>query len=128
MAPFQVSIRSDKTRNVIYVEQAGRGEVRDIEGFIAAYRDACRQVKAGFVLVNDQRKLEPYADEALETVKQLVALCNEYGMSHCIRIVADSLVTKTRISRILVSTGPTYDNLRVNTPEEAEVLLRRLGH
>src|SRR5271157_5518713 len=111
MAPFQLSIRCDKTRNVIYVEQSGRGEVRDIEGFIAAYRDACRQVKAGFVLVNDQRKLEPYADEAIDTVKQLVALCNEYGMSHCIRIVADSLVTKARISRILVSTGPTYDNL-----------------
>jgi hypothetical protein len=128
MTPFQVSIRCDKTRNVIYVEQSGRADVQDIEGFIAAYRDACRQIKTGFVLVNDQRKLEPYADEALDTVKRLVALCDEYGMSHCIRIVADSLVTKTRISRILVSSKPTYDNLKVNTPEEAEALLRQLGH
>jgi len=115
-------------RNVIYIEQSGRGEVQDIVGLLAAYRDACRQVKPGFVLVNDQRTLEPYADNALETVSQLVAVCDEYKMSHCIRIVADSLATKARISRVLVFSKPAYENLRVNSLEEAEELLRRLGH
>lgn len=123
MAGFSFSLRVDVARNVMYMVQEGRADVEDLHRLKAEYERVLPRMRPEFVLVNDQRRLEPYSDEALEVAKELVELTNRYKASRVIRIVAEGLVSRTRVSRILVSAQSRYENIRVSSPEEAEALL-----
>ncbi len=123
MPEFKFSVRVDSARNVMYMAQEGHADVDDLRRLMVDYETALRRMQPGFVLVNDQRHLEPYSDEALEVAKELVELTNRHQASRVIRIVAEGLVSRTRVSRVLVSAQNRYENIRVNTPEEAEALI-----
>lgn len=124
MSAYRFSIRAEPARNVIYLEQEGSAGRDDLLRMRAAYERALDEVRPGFVLVHDQRKVESFTDEALEVGKDLVTLTNERGAARVIRIAPEQLAPRTRITRVLVTAKSRYENVRVSTPEEAEALLR----
>ena len=124
MPNYRFSIRTDPARNVVYMEQEGHAEREDLSRMRDAYVLALDEVRPGFVLVHDQRKVESFTDEALEVGKELVALTNKRGAAKVIRISPEQLAPRTRVTRVLAGARPRYENLRVATPEEAEELLR----
>lgn len=124
MSSYRFSIRTDPARNVMYMEQEGHAEREDLARMRDAYVLALDEVRPGFVLVHDQRKVESFTDEALEVGKELVALTNARGAAKVIRIAPDQLAPRTRVTRVLAGSRPRYENLRVATPDEAEALLR----
>lgn len=124
MAAYRFAIRTDPARNVVYMEQEGHAERDDMTRMRDAYALALDEVRPGFVLVNDQRKVDSFSDEALQVGKELVALTNARGAARVIRIAPEQLAPRTRVTRVLAGARPRYENLRVATPEEAEALLR----
>jgi hypothetical protein len=124
MAAYAFALRYDAARNVLYAEQEGHAEAADLLGFRAAYQAALREVRPGFVLVHDQRRVESFSDEALEVGKELVAMTNQHQASRVIRIAPEALATRTRVGRVLVTARSRYESVRVSTPEEAEELVR----
>jgi hypothetical protein len=123
MPAYDFSIRLDSARNVVYMTQQGHAEAGDMHRMRDAYLHALGEVKPGWVLVNDQRRVESFSDEALEVGKELVALTNERGAVKVIRIAPEQLAPRTRTTRVLVSARARYESLRVGTPEEAEQAL-----
>lgn len=123
MSAYDFSIRLDAGRNVVYMSQEGRADHDDMVRMREAYLHTLAQVRPGWVLVNDQSKVESFTDAALEVGKELVALTNEYGAAKVIRIAPEQLAPRTRTTRVLVSARARYESLRVGTPEEAEQVL-----
>lgn len=123
MSTYDFSIRLDDARNVVYMAQAGHAEAADMHRMRDAYVQTLRGVRPGWVLVNDQRRVESFSDAALEVGKELVALTNEHGAAKVIRIAPEQLAPRTRTTRVLVSARARYESLRVGTPEEAEQAL-----
>lgn len=123
MSAYDFSIRLDSARNVVYMTQEGHAEAGDMHRMRDAYLRALGEVRPGWVLVNDQRRVESFSDEALEVGKELVALTNERGAAKVIRIAPEQLAPRTRTTRVLVSARARYESLRVGTPEEAEQAL-----
>lgn len=124
MSSYRFAIRTDPARNVVYLEQQGHAERDDLARMRDAYVRALDEVRPGFVLVHDQRKVESFTDEALEVGRELVTLTNERGAAKVIRISPEALAPRTRVTRVLAGARPRYENLRVATPEEAEALLQ----
>lgn len=124
MSRFAYSMRVDSKDNVLHMEQRGLASRDDLLNLKADYLKALRSLTPGFVLVNDQRDLEPYSDEAMAVAQELVDLTNEHGASAVIRIVAESLPSMARVSRVLTTAKARYKNIRVKTPEEAATALR----
>lgn len=123
MPTYDFSIRLDAARNVVYMTQEGRAGGDDLRRMRDAYVRTLRDVRPGWVLVHDQRRVESFTDEALEVGKELVALTNQAGAAKVIRIAPEQLATRTRTTRVLVSARARYESLRVGTPEEAEQAL-----
>lgn len=123
MSAYDFSIRLDSARNVVYMAQQGHAEAGDMHRMRDAYLRTLAEVKPGWVLVNDQRRVESFSDAALEVGKELVALTNERGAAKVIRIAPEQLAPRTRTTRVLISARARYESLRVATPEEAEQAL-----
>jgi hypothetical protein len=120
MSAYGFTIRLDSARNVVWMVQEGHAEGADLRRMRDAYVQTLREVRPGWVLVNDQRRVESFSDDALEVGKELVALTQEHGAAKVIRIAPEQLAPRTRTTRVLVSARARYESLRVGTPEEAE--------
>jgi hypothetical protein len=123
MTEYGFSVRVDESRNVMYITQWGRPSADDLRRLKDGFLAAVGPLRPGFTLVNDQRQMKSFDEEAMEVAKELVEESNKAGLSRVIRIVPDSLVAKVRLSRTLVSAGFRYEDIRVGTPEEAEEIL-----
>ena len=79
MSDYTFSIRTDVERNVMYIDQHGQPTASD---FLNLKRDLLTEVvklQPGFSIINDQREMEAYDDEAMEVAKQLVEITNQQG-------------------------------------------------
>ena len=123
MSEYRYSIRVDRARNVMYVAQEGSADGVDLARFRDAYVAALADVRPGFVLVHDQRRVDSFTDAALEVGKELVAITNDHRAARVIRIAPEALATRTRVGRVLVAARSKYESVRVNTPDEAEALV-----
>jgi hypothetical protein len=123
MASFSFSIRVEPDRNVIYMTQKGQPRAADYAAVKIELIRAVARVKPGFVLVNDQRSLEPFDEPAMAVARDLIAIINDAGASMVIRIVPSDLISMTKILRALVTAESRYQTVRVSTPEEAEEVL-----
>jgi hypothetical protein len=123
MSDYGFSVRVDKPRNVMYITQWGQPNAGDLRRLKDEFLAAVVHIRPGFTMVNDQRQMKPFDEEAMEVAKELVAESNKAGLARVIRIVPASLMAKVRLSRTLVSAGFRYEDIRVGTPEEAEELL-----
>lgn len=123
MSAYAFDIRLDAARNVVYLAQEGHADRDDLLRMREAYLRTLAQVRPGWVLVHDQRRVESFTDAALEVGKELVAITNERGAAKVIRISPEQLAPRTRTTRVLVTARARYESLRVATPEEAERVL-----
>ncbi len=80
-------------------------------------------MRRAFAIVNDQRELEPFKDEAMEVAGDLLETTNERSASKVIRILPANLIAKVKLSTTLVTGESRYDNISVASPEEAEAAL-----
>lgn len=124
MSDYRFTVRADAARNVVYLAQEGHAEAGDLARMREAYAQALAQVRPGFVLVHDQRAVRSFSDDAIEVGRALVALTNEHGAAKVIRIAAEGVLPRARVSRVLASGLPHYRDVRVSSPEEAEEALR----
>lgn len=118
--PYRHALRADTARNVLYMTQAGHAEADDMRRMREEYAQALGRMRPGFVLVNDQREVESFPDEALEIGRELVTLTAAHAVGTVIRVVPESLLPRTRISRILAGSEASYGTTRVATLDEAE--------
>ena len=123
LASFEYTIRVEPDRNVVYLTQVGRPLARDFRALRVDFIDAVKDLEPGFTVVNDQRFLEPFGEEALEVAKQLVLLAEQTGVSRVIRMVPSDIVSTTKILRAEVTGNGRIQVFRVSNPEEAEALL-----
>lgn len=126
MGSFSYTLRSEPERNVIFMTQRGRPEAEDFRRLKSELAAQVEGLKPGFILVNDQRRLEPFDENAMAVALELVELVNDRGVSTVIRIVPADLMTLTKVVRANVTAESTYRIIRVSTPAEAEKLLARL--
>lgn len=124
MSDYSYSVRVDPERNVVYLAQSGHAERDDLLCLKEEYGRALARVRPGFVVVHDQRGVRSFSEEAVEVGRELVALTSGRGAAKVIRIAPESLLARTRVTRVLVSAQSRYGDVRVSTPEEAEHLLR----
>ena len=120
MASFKYSIRVEPERNVVYMTQSGRPQARDFRALLEELSEATTRLQPGFTLVNDQRYLEPFDEDAMSVAKELVNVVDRAGLSKVIRIVPSDLVSQTKILRALVTGESSYQTVRVSSPAEAE--------
>ena len=66
MSNYGFSIRSDDRRNVLYIEQHGQPTAADFLDLKQAFLSEVVKLREGFSIINDQREMEPYDDEAME--------------------------------------------------------------
>lgn len=123
MSAYSFSIRVDIPRNVMYLEQRGQPTAADLLDLKRQFLAEIKKLQAGFAIVNDQRAMEPYDDEAMEVAKELVAITNEHQASRVIRIVSADLLATVRLSSTLIAAKSRYASIRVASPEEAEEAL-----
>lgn len=126
MGAYSFSIDLDVDRNVMYIEQRGRPSAHDL---LDLKRDFLREVarlRSGFSIVNDQREMEPYGEEAMEVAKELVELTNRHGAARVIRIVPPDVLATITLSTTLMAGRSRYASIRVSSPEEAEEALAAL--
>ncbi len=120
---FTYSVRVDTDRNVLYLTQAGVAEKEDMLRMFAEYERGLRQVRDGWVLVNDQSQVRDFSDEALEIGAQMVTRTGEHGVGHVIRIKPQGPAMRIRITRTLIAGRATYLTEHASSLEEAETLL-----
>lgn len=84
---------------------------------------AAARLQRGFVLVNDQRRLEPFDEDAMAVARELVAGIGRAGVSKVIRVVPSDLVSMTKILRALVIAETPYPTIRVSSAKQAEEIL-----
>ena len=120
---YSYTIRVDRDRNVVYITQSGLASADDLERLKHDFVTALEGVHRGFSIVNDQRKLEPIAERARPVAAQLVRLTDQAGASRVIRVLPEDFVSTATIARTLVAARGSYQNVNVNTLEEAEALL-----
>ncbi len=117
---FQYSVNVDTERNVVYLTQAGVAQKEDMDKMLAAYEEALKEARPGFILVNDQRKVRDFSDEAMAVGVKMVNRTAERGVAHVIRLKPETLGMGVRISRVLITARATYQTELVTRPEEAE--------
>jgi len=123
MSSYTFSIRIDVPRNVMYISQFGRPSAEDLLKLKREYLSEIAKLQPGFTIVNDQREMEPYDDEAMEVATELVKITNQHRASRVIRIVPADVLSTFRLSSTLVAGESRYASIRVATPEEAEEAL-----
>ena len=123
MTAYEFSIRSEPGRNVLYIEQRGCPSADDLRELRRAFLVEAGRLRPGFAIVNDQRFMEPYDDDAMEVAKDLVRLTNRLQASRVIRIVPADVLSTVRLSTTLESAESSYPSIRVASPDEAEEAL-----
>lgn len=123
VTPYTFSIRADRNRNVMYISQRGAPNVGDLERFKELFIEEARKVERGFVIVNDQRHLEPFDEPTMKVAAELIALTDHLGASKVIRIAPADPLSWTKLLRAMVVAQSHYPTIRVNTSEEAEAAL-----
>ena len=126
MSAYTFSIRTEVHRNVMYIEQRGRPTAAGFMDLKADFVPAAAELKPGFSIINDQREMESYDDEAKEVAKELVQIANERGAARVIRIVPADVLSTITLSSTLVEAKSRYSSIRVSSPEEAEAALDAL--
>jgi len=126
MSSYTFSIRTEVHRNVMYIEQLGRPTAADFLDLKRAFLPELAKLQPGLSIINDQREMEPYDDEAKEVAKELVQIANEHGTARVIRIVPADMLSTITLSSTLVEGGSRYASIRVGSPEEAEAALDAL--
>jgi len=127
MSAYSYSMKTEVPRNVMYIDQHGRPTADDFLNLKRDFLAHVGKLRAGFAIINDQREMEPYDDDAMEVAKELVELANEYGAARVIRIVSVDFLSTVRISSTLVAGKSRYTSIRVASPEEAEEALEALS-
>ena len=123
MAAHTFSIRIDVRRNVMYLEQQGRPTAESFLRLKQAFVPEVEKLCPGFSIVNDQREMEPYDDEAMEVAKDLVEITGRFGATRVIRILPVDVFSAIKLSTTLIEARSRYTSIRVATPEEAEEAL-----
>ena len=127
MSAYTFSVRTDVQRNVMYIDQRGCPTAADFLDLKRDFLTALGELRPGFSVINDQRGMEPYDDEAMEVAKELVKITNDHQASRVIRIIPADLLSTITLSSTLVAAGSRYASIRVASPEEAEEALRALA-
>ena len=127
MSTYSFSIRTNSQQNLMYIDQHGRPTAADFLNLKRAYLVELEKLRPGFSIVNDQRELEAYGEDAMEVAKELVSITNRHGAARVIRIVPTDLQTTVTISSTLVEGQSQYASIRVTSPEEAEAALIELS-
>lgn len=127
MSKYGFTIRSDYPRNVLYIEQHGQPTAADFLDLKQAFLSKVVKLREGFSIINDQREMEPYDDEAMEVAIECVEIANEYGASRVIRIVPVDFLSIVTLSSTLEAAQSQYTSIRVSSPEEAEEALDALS-
>lgn len=120
MSTYTFSMRTDIPRNVMYIDQYGRPTADDFLDLKRDFLFHAGELQTGFSIVNDQREMEPYDNDAMEVAKELVRLTNDYGASRVIRIVPVDFLATVKLSSTLEAGRSRYTSIRVTSPEEAE--------
>jgi len=107
----------------MYIEQRGRPSAADLLDLKREYVSEIANLKPGFTIVNDQREMEPYDDEAMRVATELVEITNEHRASRVIRIVPADVLSTFKLSSTLEAGASRYASIRVSTLEEAEEAL-----
>jgi hypothetical protein len=123
MTEYRFSIAPNLIRNVLYIEQRGRPNACDLLQLKEHFLTAARRLQPGFSIVNDQRFMEPYDDEAMEVAKDLVRLTNELQAARVVRIVPADVFSTVQLTTTLMAAQSRYPSIRVGSPEEAEEAL-----
>lgn len=123
MGSFKFDIRIEPERNVMYMTQSGRPSAEDFGNVEREILAAADGLDRGFTLINDQRRLEPFDEGAMEMATNLISTISRAGVSKVIRIEPADLVSMTKILRALVTAESPYSTIRVSSPEEAERVL-----
>ena len=127
MSAYTFSVTTDVQRNLMYIVQSGRPTAADFLDLKRDFLAELGKLRPGFSIINDQREMEPYDDEAMEVAKELVGIANEHQASRVIRIVPVDLLSTIKLSTTLVEAGSRYASIRVASPEEAEEAFRALS-
>jgi len=123
MSSFSFSIRVEPDRNVMYMTQRGQPRAADFEEVKVELQRAVEQIGPGFVLVNDQRSLEPFDELTMSVATELVAIMDDAEASMVIRIVPSDPISMTKVLRAQVTAESRYQTIRVSSPQEAEEVL-----
>jgi len=123
MSAYTFSVRTDVQRNLMYIVQRGCPTAVDFLDLKSDFLPELGKLRPGFSIINDQREMEPYDDEAMEVAKELVTITNEHQASRVIRILPADLLSTITLSSTLVAAGSQYASIRVASPEEAEEAL-----
>lgn len=126
MSTYTFSIRTDVPRNVMYIDQKGRPTAAGFLELKTKFLAALEKLHPGFAIINDQREMAPYDEEAMDVAKELVEITSRRGASRVIRIVPADLLSTLVISSTLIAAKSRYTSIRVATPEEAEEALAAL--
>ena len=127
MSSYTFTVRNDVHRNVMYIEQRGKPSASDFLELKDVFAAEAGKLQPGFSIINDQREMETYDDDAMEVAKDLVKLTNELGAARVIRIVPVDLLSTVRLSSTLIAAKSQYTSIRVASPEEAEEALETLA-
>ena len=127
MSAYTFSIRTDVQRNVMYIEQRGCPTAADFLDLKRDFLPELGKLRPGFSIINDQRGIEPYDDDAMEVAKELVRITNDHRASRVIRIVPADLLSTITLSATLDAAGSRYASIRVASPEEAEEAFKALA-
>lgn len=126
MSPYTFSIRTDIERNLMFIDQKGRPTASGFLDLKRAFLTEVAKLRPGFSIVNDQREMEAYDDQAMEVARELVKITNQHAAARVIRIVPVDFLSTVRLSSTLVEAKSQYASIRVTTPEEAEAALDEL--
>ncbi len=127
MSDYSFAISVDVQRNVMYIDQHGKPTAADFLDLKREFLSEVAKLHPGFVIINDQREMESYDDEAMEVAKELVGITNERGASRVIRILPVDFLSSVTLSSTLVAGKSQYTSIRVASPEEAEEALDALS-
>lgn len=127
MSAYTFSVRTDAQRNVMYIDQHGKPTAADLLDLKRVFLAELEKLEPGFAVINDQREMQPYGDEAMEVAKELVEITNRYQASRVIRIVPADMLSTVVLSSTLIAARSRYTSIRVGTPEEAEEALTALS-
>jgi hypothetical protein len=120
MSVYSFTISVDVQRNMMYLSQSGKPTAADFLDLKREFVVEVGKLKPEFTIINDQREMEPYDDEAMEVGKELVEITNERGAARVIRIVPMDFLSTVKISSTLEAGRSRYASIRVASPEEAE--------
>ncbi len=111
----------------MYINQSGRPSATDFLDLKRVFLTEVEKLQPGFAIINDQREMESYDDEAMEVARDLVEITNQHGAARVIRIAPVDFLSTIKISLTLIAGNSQYTSIRVATPEEAEEAIEALS-